>query len=47
MSKGSWRGNLKVLEDLGVDGRRVLKCILIAVGRKGVNWIHMPLDRDK
>jgi len=46
MSKGSWRGNLNVLEDLGVDGRTVLKCILRAVGWKGVNWIHMPVDRD-
>jgi len=38
---------LKLLEDLGVDGRTVLKCILRAVEWKDVNWIHIPLDRDK
>lgn len=35
------------MEELGVDGRTVLKCILGAVEWKGVNWIRMPLNTDK
>jgi hypothetical protein len=35
------------LDELGVDGRTVLKCILRAVEWKGVNWIRMPLNTDK
>ena len=34
------------LEDLGVNGRIILKCILKTRG-KGVQWVHLALDRDR
>jgi hypothetical protein len=42
-----WLGNLKGrghLEDMDVGGKMTLKLILNMVG---VNWIHLPQDRDK
>jgi hypothetical protein len=35
------------LEDLGVDGRIILKWILKEVGWEGVDWIDMAQDRDR
>jgi hypothetical protein len=29
-------------EDLGVDGRIVLECILKVISWEGVHWIHLP-----
>jgi PII-like signaling protein len=31
------------MEDLGIDGKTVFKCIL---GFVGVDWIHLAQDRD-
>jgi len=42
-----WSENLKGRdhsEDLGVDGRILLECIL---GKQDVQWIHLVLDRDQ
>ena len=33
------------LEDLGADGRTILKWMLISF--EGVDWIYLALDRDK
>jgi hypothetical protein len=34
------------LEDLVVDGRTILKWILIDLGCENVDWIHLAQDRD-
>jgi hypothetical protein len=42
---GFWWGNLrerKHLEDIGVDGKAILKCIIIKS-----NWIDLAHDRDQ
>jgi hypothetical protein len=40
---GSLKGR-DCLEDLGLDGRIILKQIL---GKEGVDWIHLSQDRDR
>ena len=45
-----WWGNLKErahLEDLGVDGRIIVKWIFKEWHGGGVDWIDMTLDRDR
>jgi hypothetical protein len=45
---GFWWGELREgdhLENPGIDGRIVLKCI--EVGWEGVEWIDMAQDRDR
>ena len=47
---GFWWGDLTVrdhLEELGVDGSIILKCIFQEVGRGTVDWIAAVQDRDK
>jgi hypothetical protein len=48
MHKKFWSENLKGRDhsdDLGVDGRIMLECILGEVGWVVVNWIHLAQDR--
>jgi hypothetical protein len=43
-----WCGNLKGrrhLEDVGIDGRKILKCV--SGGGGGVDCINLAQDRDK
>jgi hypothetical protein len=47
-----WLKNLKEgdhIEDLGIDGRVILKWILAKLGggKKGVDWMHLTQDRDQ
>jgi hypothetical protein len=35
------------LEDVGIDGKITLKYIVQALGREGVDWTGLVLDRDK
>jgi hypothetical protein len=48
---GFWWGNVREgdhLEDLGVDGRLILKWILKQWGGMGgMDWIHLAQDRDR
>jgi hypothetical protein len=34
-------------EDLGVDGRKILKMDFREVGLEGVDWIHLAQDRNR
>ena len=34
-------------EDLSVDWKIILKCVLTEVGWKGVDWANMALDSNK
>jgi hypothetical protein len=45
---GSWWGDLseKNLEDLDVDGRKILKCIFGKWGG-GIDWIDLAQDKDR
>jgi hypothetical protein len=43
-------GNLRernYLENIGVDGRIILKRIFKKWDRKGMDWIHLALGRDR
>jgi len=47
---GFWSGDLMErdhLEDLGIDGRIVLKWIFKNWIGKGMDWIDLPQDRDR
>jgi hypothetical protein len=49
MHKKCWLESLKGRdhsEDLGVDGRIILKCI-VGKWSWGIDWIHLPKDRDR
>jgi hypothetical protein len=35
------------LEDLGVDGKVVLKLIIMDIGLEDLHWIHLAQDKDK
>jgi hypothetical protein len=48
--KGFWCGDLRErdhLEDRGVDGRIILKCIFKKWDGGGMDWIDMAQDRDR
>jgi hypothetical protein len=50
MCTGFWWGNLMEtdhLEDLGLDGKVILRFILKEIGWEGMNWIDLAKDRDK
>ena len=50
MHTGFWWGNIRDgdhLEDLGVNGRILLKLILKKKKDSGVNWINVAEDWDK
>jgi len=45
-----WSENLKRRyhsEDLNIDGRKILECILPEIQWKIVGWIHLAQDRDQ
>ena len=45
-----WWGNLRErnhLEDVGVDGRMILKCIFKKRELGGMEWITVAVDRDR
>jgi hypothetical protein len=35
------------LEDLGINERKILKCIFRKCNGGGVDWIHLAQDRDR
>jgi hypothetical protein len=45
---GFWWGELKDhLEDLGVDGRIILNCMLQGVTWRIIDWIDLTENRDR